>query len=256
MYKGWIKWYRQSFANPMYQEKPFDTWHAWEDLCLLANSRDEKMPFNGIQITVKKGQHLTSYLKLSARWGWSTHKIRNKFAKWTDQKMMELKTVGQGTRKATLITIRNYRTYQESGNTKDTQTGQITAHKQEYIYNNIAGAGDDKNKKGLSDWQVDVSCVNRRLRLIDKMEKGDPGLVGMLIKRHGFLLTIAKIEQIGDNAGTFTSEKHAKAYIIASLKKASVGNIPEKTYRNFHNEDGGDYRKMLPDIDELLKNRG
>ena len=64
-YKGWIKLWRAEIKdNPLYkfEGKPFDMWHAWIDLCMIAEDEE----------TVK-----TSLEALKTRWFWgSTKKVR------------------------------------------------------------------------------------------------------------------------------------------------------------------------------------
>lgn len=61
-YKGWIKLWRAERHNPLYKEEPFDKWHAWMDLCMMADS---------------EGTVRTSLEALKNQWFWrSTHKVR------------------------------------------------------------------------------------------------------------------------------------------------------------------------------------
>lgn len=62
-YKGWIKLWREEMHNPLYSEEPFDKWHAWIDLCMMADS---------------DGAVKTSMKALKTRWFWgSENKVRN-----------------------------------------------------------------------------------------------------------------------------------------------------------------------------------
>lgn len=61
--KGWIKLWRAEMHNPLYSEEPFDKWHAWMDLCMMADS---------------EGSVRTSLKALRIRWFWgSDHKVRD-----------------------------------------------------------------------------------------------------------------------------------------------------------------------------------
>lgn len=61
--KGWIKLWRSEMHNPLYSEEPFDKWHAWMDLCMMADS---------------EGSVRTSLKALKIRWFWgSDHKVRD-----------------------------------------------------------------------------------------------------------------------------------------------------------------------------------
>lgn len=61
--RGFFKLWRSEMDNPLYTEEPFDKWHAWMDLCLLADSN---------------GAVKTSIKALKNRWSWgSENKVRN-----------------------------------------------------------------------------------------------------------------------------------------------------------------------------------
>lgn len=89
--KGWVKlWRSDMIENPFYDngQKSFDLYHAWIDLCLMADSSG----------TVK-----TSLEALKNRWFWgSTHKVRD----YLDTVQgMGLGTVTKIPNKGTLIRI-------------------------------------------------------------------------------------------------------------------------------------------------------
>lgn len=239
----------------MWQEKPFSIAHAWIDLLLLANSQQGKIQFENSTIILEPGQHLTSTLKLAERWGWTRKKVRIQLKKWQDKgQLSDTKRANNGT----ILSIANYETYNDLGPTKGQQKGQQTDINN-IIYNNIYKniPEEDKLKRPMSDWQCDVSCINRRLQKLDKLQKGDAKLAAMLIKQHGMLLTLASLEQIIDNEVIFKDEKHAKSYVIATLKKKSIGNTPLKTGEKFYNppQNDVDYKSMLPTMSELLAGR-
>lgn len=62
--------------NWCWKRKPFDEAHAWIDLLLLANFKDNELLFEGQMIIVKRGELITSSLKLAERWGWTRGKVR------------------------------------------------------------------------------------------------------------------------------------------------------------------------------------
>lgn len=87
-YKGWIRLWRSQMQTDLYTEEPFDKWHAFIDLCLMADS----------QGTVK-----TSLEALKNRWFWqSTHKVRDYLGTVEGS---GLGTVYSTPRKGTLIRI-------------------------------------------------------------------------------------------------------------------------------------------------------
>ena len=61
--KGWIKLWRAEMDNPLYDAEPFDKWHAWADLLMMADS---------------EGTVRTSLEALKNQWLWgSRHKVRD-----------------------------------------------------------------------------------------------------------------------------------------------------------------------------------
>ena len=64
--KGYIKVYRDIQDHWIWQEE-FSMAQAWLDLIMMANHKDRKIPFNDTIKVIKRGQHLTSVRKLSAR---------------------------------------------------------------------------------------------------------------------------------------------------------------------------------------------
>lgn len=108
--QGWIKLHRQLQECPMWYEERFSKGQAWVDLLLLANHSDKKILFNGDFIVVKRGQYLTSMVKLAEKWKWD-RKTVSKYLKLLEKdKMITL----QVDKQKTLITIDNYRVYQET----------------------------------------------------------------------------------------------------------------------------------------------
>ena len=107
---GWIKLHRQLQECPMWYEERFSKGQAWVDLLLMANHSDKKILFNGDFIIVKRGQYLTSMVKLAEKWKWD-RKTVSKYLKLLEKdKMITLEVDKQ----KTLITIDNYRVYQET----------------------------------------------------------------------------------------------------------------------------------------------
>lgn len=111
---GYVMISRSVFTHWTYNEKIFDRWHAFFDLIARANFEPRKMLFDAHLINVERGQHMTSILKLSKRWGWSRTKVTtflNNLEK--DGMIARLSDT-----KSTLITICNYNKYQTPLNYK------------------------------------------------------------------------------------------------------------------------------------------
>jgi hypothetical protein len=109
MNKGWISLHRKIQDCWLWDDRPYDRARAWIDLLLLANHKDKKTCFYGRSLTFKKGQYLTSILKLSDRWGWSRNKTKRFLAALEDEQMITT----ERTNRQTAITIVNYGVYQE-----------------------------------------------------------------------------------------------------------------------------------------------
>lgn len=145
---GWIKIWRKSINNELYFLEPFDKWHAWEDLLLLAEYDSR---------TGQSGKLEISLEALKIRWSWSSvHKVRAFLGKLKGKGMVTL----SGRPTGTLVTIVNWELYQGSpqafGQTKRTLTGTPNG-KQEYIYikkNNKEDKEDKENRVSSNEEEI------------------------------------------------------------------------------------------------------
>ena len=116
---GWIKLHRQSVNNALYLEKPFDKWHAWQDI-LLSVCHEQKAFFSkGEKVTLEPGQMVTSIAILADRWGWSENKVRRFLGTLNGRGM----STSDGTPNGTLITVTNWAKYQDDGRAYGTPDG-------------------------------------------------------------------------------------------------------------------------------------
>ena len=133
MSKGWISVHRQIWNSWVWDDKPFSKGQAWIDLLLLANHEPNKTLIGNQIIHVKRGELISSEVKLSERWGWSRKKTRE-FLKLLQSDGMITK---KSTSKYTAITIVNYEIYQDVGTTKEQQkNSKRTAEEQQWNTNN------------------------------------------------------------------------------------------------------------------------
>lgn len=110
-YQGWVKLHRRIKDHWIYQEKrKFSKFEAWLDLIMRANHKDNKVLLGNELIEVKKGQFITSELKLMKAWDWGKSKTRN-FLELLESDEMIIK---KSDRKKTIITICNYSVYHEN----------------------------------------------------------------------------------------------------------------------------------------------
>lgn len=152
---GWIILHRKIEECDIWlTDEPYDKRSAWVDLLLSANHEDKEMIFDGHKITVKRGQHITSVRKLSAKWNWGKNKVLSYLRLLEECEMI---TRNADSRR-TLLTIVNYDIYQNDNIKKGTLRGQsrdshgtVTGHRQatnKQINNEINNDNNDKQNIG------------------------------------------------------------------------------------------------------------
>lgn len=153
--RGWIKLYRDIQDNEIWKsEEPFSKRDAWIDLILMANHKDNEILFNGNVIIVKRGQLVTSEMKLANRWHWSKDKTR-RYIKLLEKLGMLTK---ESTTTHTTINIVNYCKFQTertshntTGNTTRNTTGNTTDDTQTRIYKNERRMKEEIRSASQSD---------------------------------------------------------------------------------------------------------
>lgn len=112
---GWVCIHRQLADHPVWIGERFTRGQAWVDLILLASYADH-LAFQGNRpIPVKRGQILTSQVKLAARWQWNRETVRGFLRLLESAKMSTIETSKATDTGYTLITLLNYDLYQRSG---------------------------------------------------------------------------------------------------------------------------------------------
>lgn len=106
--KGWIKMYRSVTEHWLWEDKPFAKGQAWLDLVAMANSKARKFTYKNEVISLKRGELVTSELRLMERFGWGKTKLRN-FLELLEKDGMIIK---KATKKQTIISIVNYNEFQ------------------------------------------------------------------------------------------------------------------------------------------------
>jgi len=111
---GYIHLWRKIWDDPLFREgRKFSRFEAWVDMILMANGIEKDMLCDGRYITIKRGQLVTSELKLSKRWNWSRTKVRSFLLTLSNNR----KTSGtprikqQKDNKKSIITILKYNEY-------------------------------------------------------------------------------------------------------------------------------------------------
>ncbi|WP_283706918.1 hypothetical protein [Clostridium perfringens] len=107
MAEGWIKLYRNIQDHWIWQD-PVKL-KRWLDILLLVNHKENKILLGDELVTIKRGEHHTSELKLMARWGVSKTTLRRFLKLLVDEGMLELKP----TKKGTTLKVTNYNDYQD-----------------------------------------------------------------------------------------------------------------------------------------------
>lgn len=155
---GWIKLWRKSQKNPLYFKEPFDKWHAWQDLLLMAEYEGKD-----------KGKLLITLKKLKNRWFWgSTYKVLKFLENLKENFMIDFQST-RGRDGKTTITIKNYEVYQTKKKTAEEpkkegeknfyeNTRRNTSLLREEVISNTT----DKSVDGKQDEYFDPSDLIRR----------------------------------------------------------------------------------------------
>jgi len=126
---GYVKLYRSIRTHWIWKE-PHDRFHAFQDLILSANFADVSLQFDGQPLFLKRGQFVTSELKLSESWQWSRPKVHRFLEILVEQKMIEIRRFNKGT----IVTVSNYDKFQSRASdiTADS-TADVTPEKQQTL---------------------------------------------------------------------------------------------------------------------------
>jgi len=116
--RGWIKLHRDIREHWIYKEnRKYSKFEAWTWLLMDANHKDNKVLYNNTKLVdVKRGETLTSEVKLSKLWGWGRKKVR-RFLELLEEDNMIVKKVEPN--QYIIIGILNYDKFQ-SATTDDT----------------------------------------------------------------------------------------------------------------------------------------
>lgn len=159
---GWIKVYRKLQECPIWYGERFSKGQAWVDLLMLTNHSDKKIMFNGEFITVKRGQYLTSMVKLSEKWKWN-RKTVSSFLKLLENDNMITK-VTDNTK--TLITIVNYGIYQS----EDETIGQPITHPNGQHTGQLIGQPIGQQRDNPMDNPLDTNKNDKNIKNEKKEE--------------------------------------------------------------------------------------
>jgi hypothetical protein len=109
---GWVRLNRRLLEHPIWIGQRFTRGQAWVDLILMASFADY-LAFHGNRpLEVKRGQILTSQVKLAARWKWNRKTVGGFLSSLIAANMVDIVTSKQTDTGYTLITLRNYVRFQ------------------------------------------------------------------------------------------------------------------------------------------------
>ncbi len=146
--KGWIKLHRKLQEHWIWNEKrKFSKFEAWIYILFQANHQDKKIMINGQLVNVKKGEFVTSEVRLAEKWDWD-RKIVRKFLTTLENENMITK---KSTSKYTSITVENWDLYQNEEQQKEQEMDKgvilenenITTKKSETKYTSVMVENED-----------------------------------------------------------------------------------------------------------------
>lgn len=131
--QGYIKLHRQIIENDLYFSERFTRLQAWIDLLLLASHKERTVIIRGNVINITAGQLCYSQLSLAERWKWNFKTVR-KFLTYLEKQQMVAIKIDNVT---TIISIQNWKRYQNSGEQSDEQ------NKNKTVTNNNVNNGNN-----------------------------------------------------------------------------------------------------------------
>jgi hypothetical protein len=116
---GWFKVDRNIRRWQHWNEKPFDTAHAFLDLIARAAFNPHRVRFSDSTWDLKRGQLITSGRVLADAWGWSRTKVDRWLEIWQEEGSIRCP---EKNHLGTLIEVRNYAFYQDGEKQRATKS--------------------------------------------------------------------------------------------------------------------------------------
>lgn len=141
--KGWVKLHRRLFENELWLSEPFTKAQAWVDLFANANHKSGSFWVRGIEVCLKRGQLGWSKVTMAKRWRWNIKTVR----RFLDGLEKGQQIGQQISNETTIITIKNYDTYQNEDSKEDTKrdSKRDTNKNDKNVKNSIAGTSPAVN---------------------------------------------------------------------------------------------------------------
>ena len=229
--KGWVRTWREQFSHEISDRKPWCDGYAWIFLYSAANYRDGIANFRNQYIPVKRGQLLTSKIKLQAIFGWSKKRL-NSFL--TSLEVRGMSTI-RVTNRFIVITIHNYDIYQPIVNENEPTDVQIDAPTEsqqratikEINKNNISPEKIFSQISLLKEKYSDQNLINQVFNAISQTRKtnriSDSVKLNILQQWDKYpvnqVMAGIKIYLEKDYAGTGKDEKYLLGIIRGSSKQ-------------------------------------
>jgi DNA replication protein DnaD len=166
---GWIKLHRQIKESWIFpNRRKFTEFEAWVYLLINSSFADSKILDNGRLIVIKRGELLTSEMKLGYEWLWDRGSVR-RFLQILQKDGMILK---KSSSKFTIITICNYASYQDTTTTEKQQTNNRRTTDEQQTNTLEEGKEDKEGKEGEEVAQLSVQqCLDITLKDLKYLEK-------------------------------------------------------------------------------------
>lgn len=220
MSEGWVSINRAVCEHYLWSDKPFTKGQAWIDLIIHANHKDTKIEIKGTVYHIKRGQQARSELTLAKEWGWSRGKIR-RFLKMLKSDLMIVQRAEQHT---SIITICNYKDFQDQqqtdGTTEQTPNGTPNEHQTDtkrYTDNNVNNVNNENNSSLDDDFSIKLlNAMGLKARYNQLRMKGDHATVGVwnsYLKEWRDIPNI--LDQLADIAGRVDNVTSINYYVKA-----------------------------------------
>ena len=154
MSRGWIGLNRTEVQeNPFYFQEPFDKFHCFLDLLVLANHTDSTFEKKGVKVTVRRGQVARSLVELADRWRRDRKSVRKIIFELKTASELDSEPYPKKNPVTTIITLFRYDYYVKKFEGKDTERdSEIPTERdsEKDTYNNVKEFQTISNNSGIA----------------------------------------------------------------------------------------------------------